>query len=70
MLRGGLGVLLIILFLQQQIRTRREEGVGRILGSDHGHSMAKLGAESTKHVEQPGSGCDGERGLGSNGASS
>jgi hypothetical protein len=55
MLRGGLGMLLVILLLQQQIRTCKEEGVGRILGGDHRYNMAKLGAESTKHVEDMGS---------------
>jgi hypothetical protein len=42
-LRGGLGVLHVILLLQKQIGARREKRVWRIAVGDHRHRTTKLG---------------------------
>jgi hypothetical protein len=44
-------MLVVILFLQQQVRASREEGMWWVLGGDDRNSMAELGVEATKHVE-------------------
>jgi hypothetical protein len=48
---SGLVVLRIVLLLQQQIGTRRQEGVGRDLGGDHGHGVTILGVEPAEEVQ-------------------
>ena len=53
-LGNRLRVLHIVLFLQQQIGAHREEGVRRLLGSDDRNSMAVLGGEAAKHVQDLG----------------
>jgi hypothetical protein len=50
-LSGGLVMLAVILFFQQQVRARREEGVWRLSCRDHRDGVMVLGAEAAQHVE-------------------
>lgn len=59
MLGGGLGVLLVILFFQEQVGAGGEESMRRVLGGDHRDDMPILGRETTEHVEDLGSLIDG-----------
>ena len=50
-LRRRLGMLLVVLLLQEKVGTRREEGVWRLLRRDRRDGMTILGAEATQHVQ-------------------
>lgn len=51
LLDGCLGLFLVIVFLQEHIRARREKGVERLLRCDHRNGMTVLRAQATEHVE-------------------
>jgi hypothetical protein len=50
-LRVGLGMLRVVLFLEEQVGAGGEEGVRRVLAGDHRNSVAILGGETPEHVE-------------------
>ena len=51
MLGRGLGVLLVVLFLQEKVGSRRKEGVRWLARGDRWDRVAVLGTEPAQHVE-------------------
>jgi hypothetical protein len=44
-------MLLVVVLLQEEVRTRREEDMRRLLCGDGRDDVAVLGAQSTQHVQ-------------------
>jgi hypothetical protein len=50
-LSHGPGILLVVLFFEQEVGTRGEEGVRRFPVGDDGHDVAELRGEAAEHVD-------------------